>query len=372
MNTSQPIYLPGLNGIRAIAAICVVISHCNIALPEFGIYNLSLFGFNKDQSPNGWWFGAQAVTMFFVLSGFLITYLLCVEYEKKKDVKIKNFYIRRLLRIWPAYFLYILLAIIGVYVFNDLLPSINILFYIFFLANIPYALNSTVLLMGHLWSISVEEQFYLFWPWFFKRNNKKKLKYLFIILIILQFLIRVILWLFFPGSFIAMLSSVSRFDCMMIGGLFAILFLEKSVITNIMNNKLVQYGNWILLAIIMFINLKFLNQLVTIYLVCLCVSIIIIGQISVVNRMINLEISLLEELGKLSYGIYIYHPLVIFLFSKTGIFEQITDPYVKFVSVFASILIATFVFSFISYNLYEKNFLKLKTKFMIVKSKSTR
>jgi peptidoglycan/LPS O-acetylase OafA/YrhL len=102
------IYLPGLNGIRAIAALSVILAHSEKFLASVS---------SKNYFGN---FGGYGVTIFFTLSGFLITYLMLKEIEKEIFIDIKKFYIRRILRIWPLYFLiaprlkdYIVFANIG-------------------------------------------------------------------------------------------------------------------------------------------------------------------------------------------------------------------------------------------------------------------
>jgi peptidoglycan/LPS O-acetylase OafA/YrhL len=90
------IYLPGLNGLRAIAAFGVLFSHVNLGIEAYGL------PIRKTSDLAG--FG---VTIFFALSGFLITYLLLKEKEQFNTINIKNFYVRRILRIWPLYFLFI-------------------------------------------------------------------------------------------------------------------------------------------------------------------------------------------------------------------------------------------------------------------------
>ena len=368
MSNSKSLYLPGLNGIRAIAAVSVLVAHTNSSLSEFNIPNFSMFS-TAQGKPSHWWFAEHAVTMFFVLSGFLITYLLLIERKTTRTIKVKNFYIRRLLRIWPIYYLYIILAFLAVNFYLDFFNS-NAYFYLFLMANVPFALGTGIPILGHLWSISVEEQFYLFWPWLFKKTDLKKLKIIIIIFIIAQFIMRVFLWKFHPGSFAATLSSVTRFDCMMIGAFFAILSLEKSFIIRYINSRIVQISAWLMLVVIMGINLNRFNDLLVIYLVCLVTSFIIIGQIGVKNRIVNLDNFVFEQIGKLSYGIYVYHPLIIYLFYKTGALDSISNIYLKIFTVFIVIIISTLIISYVSYNYFEKSFLRYKDRFMIVKSRN--
>ena len=93
MNSNKEIYLPGLNGIRAIAAIAVVISHITVRNKDFGL-NPFVFGFFENGTPRGLDLAGYGVSMFFTLSGFLITYLLLHE-KKKQLIDIKKFYFRR-------------------------------------------------------------------------------------------------------------------------------------------------------------------------------------------------------------------------------------------------------------------------------------
>lgn len=146
----------GLDGIRGIAVGTVILAHT-------GMYSRFI--------NNGWLtdrtqvllFGGTGVYIFFVLSGFLITTLLVREYEANGSISVRNFYIRRVYRIFPLYFLVV---------------GLTALFTLFGLAGIPreafyYALTYTYNfvpreyysgLLGHTWSLGVEEHFYLIWP----------------------------------------------------------------------------------------------------------------------------------------------------------------------------------------------------------------
>lgn len=114
---SKTIHLRGLNGLIAIASIAVLISHVSISLKEFGL-NKSIFGINSNGSFKIYLLGSHGVSIFFALSGFLITYLLLLEKEKTKNISIKDFYLRRILRIWPLYFAYLILAITFLLIYN--------------------------------------------------------------------------------------------------------------------------------------------------------------------------------------------------------------------------------------------------------------
>src|SRR5438128_9910033 len=162
---NKAIHLPGLNGLRAIAALGVLLSHTVMALVD---YNLKpLFGSLPNGRPAGLSIGGYGVIIFFALSGFLITYLLLVEKEKQ-PIDIKKFYVRRVLRIWPLYYFYLGLTFIIYFAFKLPYPD-TLPYYLFYTANIPFLLQSTLPYVEHFWSLGVEEQFYVFWPWIIKK-----------------------------------------------------------------------------------------------------------------------------------------------------------------------------------------------------------
>src|SRR5829696_2370093 len=168
--SSRIVYLPGLNALRAIAALAVVITHITF---ELGTFNLdpSIFGTFKNGLPRGLDLAGFGVSIFFAISGFLITFLLQNEKEVQ-PINIKNFYLRRILRIWPLYYLYLVIAVLTITILGYDLEIRSLLLYVFFAANIPYILNIPLKFLSHYWSIGVEEQFYLFWPWVNKKINR--------------------------------------------------------------------------------------------------------------------------------------------------------------------------------------------------------
>ena len=123
MIKKNKIFFNGLNELRAIAALAVIFHHIELYKFTSGISSLydlnDLFRFFIQK------LGRNGVLLFFVLSGFLITYLLIVEKKKTKEISIKKFYLRRVLRIWPLYFL---ILIIGFF----LVPNLYFYFKDFF------------------------------------------------------------------------------------------------------------------------------------------------------------------------------------------------------------------------------------------------
>ena len=169
-------YFPNLNGIRCIAALLVVFHHLEQAKHAFGIDNFYDVTIIKHA-------GRLGVGLFFVLSGFLITYLLLEEKGRFGDVDAKKFYLRRVFRIWPIYFL-----IIGLSFF--VFPHIDLLYFpganeklahnvaprlallLLVLPNYAFVLYDLPYWCAQTWSIGVEEQFYYLWPWIIKYPKK--------------------------------------------------------------------------------------------------------------------------------------------------------------------------------------------------------
>ena len=158
-------YLPGLDGLRALAIACVILAHANVV---------------GDPFPSGRFEGAVArllgagwvgVDLFFVLSGFLITRILVA--ARGEPHFFRNFYMRRTLRIFPAYYLYAALMLFAMPALGGHLGSAewrsghawdkaSVLLYFY---NVRVALTGhPLLLVNHLWSLAVEEHFYLVWP----------------------------------------------------------------------------------------------------------------------------------------------------------------------------------------------------------------
>ncbi|MBD8487531.1 acyltransferase [Echinicola sp. CAU 1574] len=169
-------YIPHLDGLRAVAVILVMLTHANFQLGKSGIIG---------------------VQMFFSLSGFLITTLLLEEYHKHRNVSLKAFYVRRFFRLIPPLLLLLcFIAILNNTVFNyQVRDGVNeeILAALFYFYNVAWVWGiGEGLILGHMWTLGVEEQFYLIWPIIliiFIRLNKTKLLSNLLVLITLLSLI---------------------------------------------------------------------------------------------------------------------------------------------------------------------------------------
>ncbi|HEY4319878.1 MAG TPA: acyltransferase [Gemmatimonadales bacterium] len=155
----RPHHLPSLDGLRACAILLVIVAHLTHTLAE----SSSLFTVFGD-------LGNLGVRIFFILSGFLITQLLLREEVRSGSISLRRFYLRRVLRIFPAFFFFIAAMVAASRLGWIPLPTRDVLFAATFLANFQ---TDRGWYLGHTWSLAVEEQFYLIWPTIFLLAGKR-------------------------------------------------------------------------------------------------------------------------------------------------------------------------------------------------------
>lgn len=354
--TKHAFYLKGINGLRAMAAMAVVVFHLNMSLTRFHLPNLrslDLAGFG--------------VTIFFAISGFLITSLLLKE-KDAQPIDIKKFYIRRVLRIWPLYFLFLGLSILTAYTYHiGSLPG-SLPYYIFLAANIPFILDTALPFLGHYWSLGVEEQFYLFWPWLIKYRHKvlRTVAVFTVIYFLLRLFCRFIEYRWgYSLPYLAI--QVTRFDCMSIGALGAVLAHNgRAWFFRFTTHKLTQVAAWAVILLLAFNKFHIASvadqEIVSVVTVCLIMNVSFNK-----DTLISLEYPVFDFLGKISYGIYVMHQLIIFYFAEVLSHFNISTP-VKYPVIYAGVIGLTIGFAYLSYRFFEKPFLTLKHRFSIVRS----
>lgn len=353
------IYFKGLNGIRAIAALLVVIWHTD----QFSnLFKLTEIGFNK----NG--MAGYAVDMFFVLSGFLITYLLFIEKEKTGTINFKKFYLRRIFRIWPIYYLAVSIALILIYL--DIIPihginlNYSIFLYLFFMANVAKILGLKLPFISPLWSVGVEEQYYLIWPHLIKRTTNY-IKSFIIFLIVFWFIKFIAYYFLSPTSTLYQFLSITRLNIMCIGAIGAYLVHSKHKILKIIYRKDLQVISWLILIISCVYQPIHLYSFIDPEVNALFYLIIILNVATNNNNLISLENKLMNFIGKISYGIYVYHLLVLFLLSKIIIHYNL---HLNHLSIFTIEILSSIMVATISFYYFEKPFLTLKHKYSVIKS----
>lgn len=373
------IYYPALDGLRFFAFLSVFLHHAlfNISSENL-VLNYFLIIFNK----NGW----VGVDLFFVLSGFLITTILLEEKKLYGKYSLKDFWIRRSLRIWPLYYLalfsgFLLVPYLFKYLFNtDYTDSHHlnqmrqqIIYYLFFLGNwAVFKFNySGFPEISHLWTISIEEQFYLLWPLILLFLTKYRTALLTcLLLIISSILTRLYLSLVntpHPGIYV---NTFSRMDALTLGSLIALtLHFHPNFINKITNltKPIILITTSIILSFILyrvtFLEPQYLRQSIFGYtFIALFMSYYTISALS--NNFFSkiLSYSLLTYLGKISYGLYVWHLLAIDITAKL-LPNKFQD--FKFIPAF----FITLVISIISYRLFELRFLKFKKRFSKINSR---
>lgn len=361
MIQSKKIHLPGLNGLRAIAALSVLWGHC--FQKTFGDWGIPSWQLPID---------IDGVTIFFVISGFLITYLLLHEYRESASISISKFYLRRILRIWPIYYGYIAVVVVLLGICGQLADIWNktLFYYGFFAANIPFVVAAGIWPIVHYWSIGVEEQFYLFWPWLVKYGTKRLL--LVACLVLLGWLLcKWGSYLMWGKCFAYKFFAVTRFDCMMLGAIGAIMYYRKhQLFLRVMTSNWVVLFSWGLLFT-SYYYVRYIPAPIRPQFISLVALGLIMSQVAATPKIINLENKCFDFVGKISYGIYVIHPIVIFLLSKLYCKLSVDCRLpIQYGMIYFGTTIITIILAWISYTLYEKPFLRWKSRFAVVHSQN--
>ncbi len=391
---NSKVYFPGLNGLRFFAAFAVVITHIELVKHFQGYPTLwvqhtgSELTFKNIIQKIIFEAGSLGVYFFFVLSGFLITFLLLTEKEKTGTVAVKKFYWRRILRIWPLYYLIVILGFFvipyfttGAFQFTNKTLNdyygLNLFLYLIIFPNIAHAMFNPVPLISQTWSIGVEEQFYLIWPVLAKKakNIFNMLVIVFCIMIGIKVLIIFLLKLGLASKTLLAIKAffaMSKIECMTIGGMGAyMLFKHPQKFKQIAYHPIVLPISLLLIPVLILFTPAALQD--GIHLLYSLVFLAIIANVSGnPNSFLKLENKIYNFLGKISYSIYMYHfmliPAMFFLFKKIGI-EPSNQLFPQMI-MYLSITGVTIFISWLSFNYFEAWFLKLKSKYTIIKSGS--
>lgn len=311
--------------------------------------------------------GIEAVYMFFVLSGFLIIRLI-YRAKQKGTFSIKNFYMRRVLRIFPLYYLVLFFGFVFYWV---LLPSVGIAYdnnypfwnafglSVFFFPNISASLYEPGGILEILWSIGIEEQFYLMIaPLLFLIRTKK-------VLLFLSILVGVYLLMFHWEVLYFLRKFQMVYFYLFGGGIIAILE-EQGRLQFLKRSPLLPLG--ILTAIILYFTTNWLmlptyegKHLLTLVLFCLFVHTLAHN-----HKGVTISNPLLNYFGNISYGIYMYHAIVlnfvVFIFLKGDLATTIGSTGTIIMTQLLTFVL-TLLVAHISYRYFETYFLNLKSKF---------
>ena len=363
-------FFPALDELRFFAALAVIVHHTEHWKATLGLPNLwGTFFFNC--------LGREGVRLFFVLSGFLITYLLLEEYKTNGKINLFKFYVRRALRIWPLYYF------VGALTFLVLLPVMlgnpdlpfgtfrsaanigdKVLLHVLFLPNLSLQVFGPTLGVSHCWSLGVEEQYYLLFP-----------------LLLICFIRAPVVSLVLLGTVkfagLAILAEVGRhvpwnetfaiihnfldslnFESFAIGGLAAYCLPKWS-------QSLKQNMHFALLPLVLLAiagcaidfphRLWFMNA-------CFAGLITVLAIKPTPSNRLH---SLFRYLGGISYGLYMYHPFVIFglvgVIASFGVFQKLD--LLQNLLIYAAVIATTIFVSVVSFRYLELPFIRLKKHF---------
>lgn len=368
------IYFKNLDGLRFLCFLSVFFFHSFHTEFEH-VKKINLFHFiKKDIFGNG----NIGVNFFFVLSGFLITYLLIQEKKMNGQINLRNFWIRRVLRIWP---LYMFCIVFGFLVFPQLklvlgqIPneSASIWYYLTFTNNFD-VINKGLpdaSVLGVLWSIAIEEQFYLVWPIILFLLPIKRYWIAFSVVILTSLIFRA----FNDTPILHEYHTLSCIGDMAIGSLGAWLIGEsdrfKSMFVNL--NKYKIFIIYVLFALIFFYRdeLLFSSSFIRVFersIIAIIILCIILEQTYADKSFFKLSnFKTISNLGVITYGLYCLHFIGILIATKvTNLMGVNTKLWQVMISDTTIALAITIIISQLSYRYFEKPFLKMKDKFAYI------
>lgn len=349
-----------LDGMRAISIMMVLINHAGSTMHSRVIHTVP-FQLLAD--------GSLGVKIFFVISGYLITKLLLIERKKTGQISLKDFYLRRIFRIFPVFYLYIIVAILLKCFFIPTLfddwalvggASAYLWNYLHLFNLQTLAKDNGLWFFGHFWSLAMEEQFYLIWPIMLSRINDYSLKKIVIGILLLMPFLRVATYFFMPdsrGQIEMMLQTGGNTiftGCL--GALIENTTFFKEKVSKIIYNKIIIFFIAIFLFVVsplLFIYFKGAYKVPGSSLDNLCVIILLFWSVYVPSKISNfLNTKVMVQIGILSYSLYIWQQL--FLTRRIHFW----------VNQFPQNLFVVFAVAFISYYLIEKPILRLKNRFV--------
>ena len=357
------VHLPALDTLRGVAIVVVL------------FHNLSIFVASRTLFDKLWnafvesgWVGVQ---LFFVLSGFLITGILLDDRGEPRAIRV--FYIRRFLRIFPLYYAFLILYFLVLPPFFPVLkrPVSETVWYWLYLSNWSCLAYGLLPGLGHLWSLAVEEQFYIAWPWVVVRTRRATLAWICVAIVVGSLAARVVLHGLHVSDYWLYASTICRADALAMGALVA-LAIRSEVWRPRLVRALGPLGAFAMIALLALMALTHgmnrNNSLIQIW----GYSMIGIGGAVLVAMAARPDASRwfhnrpLRFFGKYSYGIYMVHapmkPALLYFFGDALEPMLEAHPIATDVAFIGAVTLATLGIALLLWTGVEKPLLSLKER----------
>ncbi len=366
ITASGRFYRPELDGLRFCSFLAVFISHAHLVSPQMFAEAGSIMTEAGRWALAAGHCGYAAVAVFFVLSSYLITELLLREHDRNHKIDIPAFYARRALRIWPLYFFFlILMLIVEPRLGLPGIPAADAPWYLAFLGNWQIVWSGQIPRSAAqiLWTVSIEEQFYLLWPLLIAFVSPKRLGWMCAVLLVMGQVTRLLLVTSGSPYYAIHFHTCVQFDAIAWGGLLAVAVRNGA------------FANWPLIvrrglliggAVLAVVTQRYLAEdkpfaawpLAAYPLFAIAALLVVAGAMRNCEQESSwLTNPWLVRLGKISYGLYIWHLFAIVLTYKFG-WCRPQSAWTSFCALPLTIAMAE-----ISYQWIEKPFLRWKENF---------
>ncbi len=365
-------HFPNLDAVRGFACLIVFVAHF------FEYVN------NRDLSAVEQWgyihliqgAGAMGVSLFFVLSGFLITYLLIREKEARKTIHVGFFYMKRILRIWPLFFLIVLITFfifpLATGRYDGELTRQHLPWFLTFTINFDRILTNFFGIgndcAGVLWSVAVEEQFYIVWPLIVLIFRKRSFPIVAILIVIGSALFRHV---YKTDNDMLLYHTASVAGDLALGGLAAYYGFYSEAFRNFFRNR----PTWFRASMLAGIVFVFANHYLLLhapitavagrFILAFSFALLISDQCFGNPKQFSAgRIPFLSQIGNISYGIYCFHMFLVVGVLKFNLamgYERL--PALLFYLEMLSALLLTVGVSALSYRYFERPILNFRSRF---------